>query len=69
VRVYNLRLLLKKKELLHEGGLGVLTLNNLSLRTLMMRWTSFMIERATHKLNKLIDILEKEVKIREFCKA
>jgi hypothetical protein len=34
-----------------------------------MRWASFMIERATHKLNKLIEILEKEVKIREFCKA
>jgi len=47
---FNLRLLLKKSETLNEGGQGVSLIANLSLRDLMKRWASFMLERALTKL-------------------
>lgn len=65
---FNLRLLLKKSETLNEGGQGVSLIANLSLRDLMKRWASFMLERALTKLYKIIEMLEKEVKIRGFSK-
>jgi len=63
-----LRLLLKKKELFHEAGPGVSLLLSMNLKDILLRWISFMIELAPLKLNKLIDILEKEVKIRRYFK-
>ena len=63
-----MRLLLKKKELFHEAGPGVSLLLSINLKEILLRWISFMIELATVKLNKLIDILEKEVKIRRYFK-
>ena len=34
----------------------------------MVRWGTFMLERALIKLNKLIEMLENEVKIRKFSR-
>ena len=65
---FNLRLLLKKRETLNEGGQGVSLLMSLSLKEIMIRWGSFMLERAILKLNKVIDMLEKEIKIRRYSK-
>lgn len=59
---------MKKKELIHEAGPGVSLLLSMNLKDILLRWVSFMIELATLKLNKLIDILEKEVKIRRYFK-
>lgn len=59
---------MKKKELIHEAGPGVSLLLSMSLKSILLRWISFMIELATVKLNKVIDILEKEVKIRRYFK-
>lgn len=41
---------------------------SLSLKEIMIRWGSFMLERAILKLNKVIDMLEKEIKIRRYSK-
>jgi hypothetical protein len=57
----NMRLLLRKKELLHEGGPGVNILSNMGLYQILLRWVAYMIDRASLKLAKIIDILEKEV--------
>ena len=57
----DLRILLKKREFLHEGGPGLSIFMNISLREIMIRWVSFMMEKATIKLNKIIEVLEKEV--------
>ena len=65
---FNLRLLLKKKETRNEGGQGVSLISSLSLRDVMIRWASFMLERALFKLNKLIEMIENEVKIRKFSR-
>ena len=40
----------------------------MNLRGILTRRVSFMIELATTKLNTLIDMLEKEVKIRRYFK-
>jgi hypothetical protein len=40
----------------------------MNIKNILIRWASFMIELAASKLNKLIDILEKEVKIRRYYK-
>ena len=67
-RTFNMRLLLNKPELLHQGGLGLQTLFTLSLRDIMVRWVNLMVERAAVKLSKIIDIIEKEVSMREYHK-
>eukprot|EP00347_Sterkiella_histriomuscorum_P004033 403362001 len=58
----DMTLLLKKKELLQEGGLGLSILFNMSLRDIMLRWVNYMIEKAILKVNPIIEILKEEVR-------
>lgn len=53
--------LLKKKEQLEEGGLGLSILLNMSLRDIMVRWVNLMIDKAIAKVQPIIDILQREV--------
>lgn len=64
-----MRLLLKKRERLHEGGPGVkLIQQGMSLKELMTRWLGYMVEKAVVKVGRLIEMLEMEVQVREYCK-
>ena len=52
-----MELLLKKKELITEGGMGVQILFSMCLRDIMLRWSNYMIEKAIMKINPVIEIL------------
>lgn len=64
----NMNLLLKKKETLIEGGLGLSLLMQMGLRDIMVRWVNYMIEKAIIKLNSVIELLEREVEGRKMRK-
>ncbi len=40
----------------------------MSLKELMTRWLGYMVEKAVVKVGRLIEMLEMEVQVREYCK-
>ena len=48
--------------------MGVSTLYYVSFSEILLRWVNLMLDRALHKLNKVNDILEQEVRVKEFIK-